>query len=235
MSQRFAVEVLDYMVTSNHVHLLVWAGGGGTEVSAAMRFLQGTAARDYNRRKVRSGAFWSDRYHPTVVETGVHLSRCLFYVDLNMVRAGVVAHPAEWAASGYHELMGRRRRYRVINLERLLWCLAMPGRVAEFRTWYQATVDDLARSAYRVREPVWSESVAVGSQAWVEGLASRIVIGRKSVVPLEPVPGFGVAEGTESYALQVSRRAFDPLRDGGAGGGRAGFGLASGSVGKNCL
>jgi len=228
MSQRFAVEVLDYMVTSNHVHLLVWAGRGGAEVSAAMRFLQGAAARDYNRRKERSGSFWSDRYHPTLVETGVHLSRCLFYVDLNMVRAGVVRHPAEWAACGYHELAGRRQRYRVVNLPRLLWCLEMPGREAEFRAWYQATVDDLMRSAYRVREPVWSESVAVGSQAWVEGLASRIIVGRKAIVPLEALSGLGVAEGNGSYALRVSRRAFDPLREGVAGGAPAG--LAAGSM-----
>jgi REP element-mobilizing transposase RayT len=32
MSQRFALDVLDYMVTSNHVHLLIWAGHGGGEV-----------------------------------------------------------------------------------------------------------------------------------------------------------------------------------------------------------
>jgi len=217
MSQRFALDVLDYMVTSNHVHLLIWAGHGGSEVSSALHFLQGTSARDYNRRKVRSGSFWSDRYHPTLVETGVHLSRCLFYVDLNMVRAGAVAHPAEWAACGYHELAGRRQRYRVLNLDRLLWCLGMPGRVAEFRAWYQATVDDLVRSGYRVREPVWSVSVAVGSQSWVEGLASRIIVGRKAIVPLNPVPGINVAEGDGSYALQVSRRAFDPLRDDEAG------------------
>jgi len=50
-----------------------------------MRFLQGTAARDHNRRTGRRGAFWSDRYHPTLVQSGVHLSRCLLYVDLNMV------------------------------------------------------------------------------------------------------------------------------------------------------
>ena len=30
MSQRFSVEVLDYIVTSNHVHLLLWAGPGGS-------------------------------------------------------------------------------------------------------------------------------------------------------------------------------------------------------------
>jgi len=85
MSRRFAIDVLDYMVTSNPVHLLVWTEHGVGPVSEAMRFLQGTAARDHNRGTGRRGAFWSDRYHPTLVQSGVHLSRCLFYVDLNTV------------------------------------------------------------------------------------------------------------------------------------------------------
>lgn len=27
--------------------------------------------------------------------------RCLVYIDLNMVRVGVVKHPSEWEMSGY--------------------------------------------------------------------------------------------------------------------------------------
>ena len=45
-------------------------------------------------------AFWEDRYHATAIEADDHLRRCLVYIDLNMVRAGVVKHPAEWAHSG---------------------------------------------------------------------------------------------------------------------------------------
>jgi len=44
---------------------------------------------------------------------------CLSYVDLNMVRAGVVKHPAQWRWCGYDELSGKRSRYRIIDLERL--------------------------------------------------------------------------------------------------------------------
>jgi hypothetical protein len=34
------------------------------------------------------------------------------YIDLNMVRAGVVTHPSAWAWCGYEELVGERQRYR---------------------------------------------------------------------------------------------------------------------------
>jgi len=83
MKHRYPVDVLTYMATCNHIHLLLWAKRAA-DVSQALQFLQGSAAGDYNRRKGRQGAFWAGRYHPTLVETGSHLSRCLFYIDLNM-------------------------------------------------------------------------------------------------------------------------------------------------------
>jgi putative transposase len=30
------------------------------------------------------------------VQSGHHLRRCMLYIDLNMVRAGAVTHPADW-------------------------------------------------------------------------------------------------------------------------------------------
>ena len=49
----------------------------------------------FNLRKNRKGAFREDRYHATAVQTDEHLAKCLVYIDRNMVRAGVVRHPAE--------------------------------------------------------------------------------------------------------------------------------------------
>ncbi len=35
------------------------------------------------------------------IESDEHFLRCLVYIDMNMVRAGVVKHPAEWVHGGY--------------------------------------------------------------------------------------------------------------------------------------
>jgi len=50
------------------------------------------------------------------VERNEHLLSCLVYMDLNMVRAGVVSHPAEWEISGYNEIQNPPQRYGVIDL-----------------------------------------------------------------------------------------------------------------------
>jgi hypothetical protein len=56
---------------------------------------------DLAGRKGRSGAFWEGRYHATMVDSGEYLWECVIYVELNMVRCGVVDHPRQWNWSGY--------------------------------------------------------------------------------------------------------------------------------------
>lgn len=106
-TRRHGLSVLNYTVTSNHIHLLV-KDCGQQEIPASLQLTAGCVAQEYNRRKARKGAFWEDRYHATAVATDDHLVRCLLYIDLNMVRTGVVNHPEDWSESGYAELLSQR-------------------------------------------------------------------------------------------------------------------------------
>jgi putative transposase len=173
--------VLAYCVTCNHIHLLVRSETTDA-VSRWMQQLEGEFAQAYNRRKRRSGAFWGDRFHCTMVEGGKYLWRCMVYIELNMVRAGVVKHPAEWPWCSYQEWAGVRRRYRVIQPAE---CLSLCGaaNAEAFRSQYERLIEDrLARDM--VREPEWTESIAVGSRAFVEEIAPTIL----SRQQLERVP-----------------------------------------------
>lgn len=170
---KYDVSVLDYIITSNHVHLLLHATKASV-VSELMRHIQGNSARDYNKRKSREGAFWRGRYHPTMIQPGGHLTRCLFYIDMNMVRAGKCGHPAEWPESGYHELVGARRRRRIIDMARLLICLEHPGDEAGFMKWYSLTLEDHIKTHYHAREAIWTESLAIGGREWLEKLGKGV-------------------------------------------------------------
>ena len=89
---KFRLSILNFIVTSNHIHLILYSSGNQHAIPRAIQLIAGRTAQEYNRRKKRKGAFWQDRYHATAIESGEHLWRCLVYVDLNMVRAGVVNH-----------------------------------------------------------------------------------------------------------------------------------------------
>ena len=123
MRQRFKVDILDYMVTSNHVHLLLTAEHGD-EISRALQFLHGSVGQKYNILKKRQGAFWSDRFHSTRIQSGDHLSRCLFYIDLNMIRAGAVDKLEDWRHCGSgldNDATVKFRRDEVIYFGYLIW------------------------------------------------------------------------------------------------------------------
>ena len=104
--KRVGLSVLNYMVTYNHVHLLV-KDTGPTVIARSMQLIASRTAQEYNQRKVRHGAFWEDRYHATAIDLDDHLHRCLVYIDLNMVRAGADKHPSEWAHCGYSGFKNR--------------------------------------------------------------------------------------------------------------------------------
>ena len=163
--RRYGLCILNYVVTSNHVHLLLMDTGGGA-ISRGMQLVAGRTAQEFNLRKGRQGAFWEDRYHATAVETGEHLRRCVTYIDLNMVRAGVVHHPENWPCGGYREIQCPPRRYALIDVMAL--CAAcgyrqLPAFQHDHRQW---TLAGMA-VADPVRDGRWTEVVAVGGEAFV--------------------------------------------------------------------
>ena len=202
-SRTSPVSVLNYMVTSNHVHLLLWSKQA-KDISVLLRDLQGNTARDYNRRKGREGALWSGRYHPTLIENGKHLGRCLFYLDLNMVRARACEHPREWDACGYHELSGQRQRYQVIDQVRLARCLGHPS-TAGFRQWYENTLTEKLSRAESEREPYWSKALAVGSIGWIKSMGIKLDVTGSSRILIEPLVDKD-GDSADQYGVFVSAR-----------------------------
>lgn len=158
--KRYGLSVLDYIVTSNHIHLLV-RDTGNPCIARSMQLIAGRVAQEYNNRKNRRGAFWEDRYFATAVATDRHLSLCIVYIDLNMVRAGVVDHPAQWRICGFNEIHSPRRRYRVIDMDALCELTGSSSADA-FRLAHRAWVEQELARGKSVRQPEWSEAVAVG-------------------------------------------------------------------------
>ncbi len=165
------VSLLSYSITSNHVHLVTIADDLEA-TSAFMQRQQGEFAEWYNRTKRRSGAVWTGRYHATMIEREEHLWRCIRYADLNMVRAGVVKHPRQWRWCGYDELVGRRKRYRLLDIPRLLelsGCSDAEG----LGDNYSAMIEEAIAGERLGREAQWTESIAVGSREFVEEVAEK--------------------------------------------------------------
>lgn len=163
--KRYSLSVLNFIATSNHVHLLV-RDTGGDAIARSLQLVAGRTAQEFNTRKSRKGAFWEDRYFATAVETDRHMVQCLVYIDLNMVRAGAVQHPRDWKISGYREIQHPPLRYQLIDyaaLCELTGSMSQAALAAQHSAW----VEDALVETRLARDPRWTEESAVGSKRFV--------------------------------------------------------------------
>ncbi len=163
-----------------------------------MQLMAGCTGSAYNARKQRRGAFWEDFYHATVVDTEEHLARCFTYIDLNMVRAGVVDHPSQWPHCGYYEIQNPPQRYRIIDRSALAQLLA----VEEDQL---AKVQKLLTGGFE-REPQWSAGVAVGRRSFVDAVKGELGY-RGRCRPIEKCDGGWILrEGAAAYGADTGAR-----------------------------
>jgi putative transposase len=88
----------------NHVHLvLVPSVEGG--LSAVLQRTQGRYTRAVNAREKWVGQLWQGRFASFVMDER-HLLACARYVELNPVRAGLVARAADWPWSSARAHLG---------------------------------------------------------------------------------------------------------------------------------
>lgn len=170
--KRFGLSVLNYMITSNHVHLLL-VDTSPRVISKSIQLIAGRTAQEYNIRKNRNGSFWEDRYHATVVDKDDYLAKCMVYIDLNMVRAGVVEHPSDYKTCGYNELQHPPKRYSIIDWIRLLE-LFKSCEQRSFQKTQQQWIEAALANKISERNPLWSEAVAVGRERFVEDLKNKL-------------------------------------------------------------
>ena len=171
------------MVTSNHVHLLAFDNGRRNVIPDSIKLVAGRTGQEYNVRKNRRGAFWEDRYHATAVESNRYLRQCITYIDMNMVRAGVVTHPQQWEFCGYNEIQMPRKRKGIIDFDRLIDLLGFEN-YDDLKDAHYKWVDSAVQANSGGKESKWTQSVAVGSKAFIEKVKEALgfrVKGRKII------------------------------------------------------
>src|SRR5687768_4695644 len=89
-----------YVLMTNHVHLLVTPQGPDA-MSLVMRDLGRRYVQYINFTYGRSGTLWEGRFKSILVDAQRYFFTCCRYIELNPVRAGMVAHPEEYRWSSH--------------------------------------------------------------------------------------------------------------------------------------
>ena len=105
----YGIEVNAWCLMTNHVHLLLTPGEEVAGLGQLMKRLAGRQTRRHNRLEGRSGTLWESRYKSSPVDTDRYLLACVRYIELNPVRASMVASPESYPWSSCRHRLGRTR------------------------------------------------------------------------------------------------------------------------------
>lgn len=99
-AQRYHCAVHAYVLMTNHVHLLI-SPSDLEGLSQTLQHVGRRYVRYINHVYRRSGTLWEGRYKATLVDSERYLLTCYRYVELNPIRAHMVAHPGDYPWSSY--------------------------------------------------------------------------------------------------------------------------------------
>jgi putative transposase len=138
---KHACAIHAYVLMTNHVHLLATPA----ELGSLSRMMQAVGRRyvgSFNARYRRTGTLWEGRFKAALVDTSRYVLACYRYIELNPVRASMVAEPGEYPWTSYHAnalgqpnlLLTPHDAYQALGE-------GNPARLAAYRAWVTDTVD----------------------------------------------------------------------------------------------
>ena len=162
----------------NHFHLLATP-----ETEQGLPLMMQAVGRSYvryfNLRHKRVGALWEGRYRSNLIESERYLLACMVYIDLNPVRAGMVAQPADFRWSSHRHHIGLASD-KWVKPHALYWALGNTpfDREAAYARLVEAGLDAATTQAL-------NESALKG---WALG-SEKFMLNLQLMSPRRPQPG----------------------------------------------
>jgi len=164
-ADKYKCSVHAYVLMSNHVHLMV-TPTDSTGVSRMMQYVGRYYVPYINHTYGRSGTLWEGRYKSSVIDAENYLLICSRYIELNPVRAGMVAHPVDYPWSSYaanaeggdDSILNPHDYYLALGATKSTRC-------SVYRDLFQTTIDERLVSDIRAS---WQTGTPLGNDRFRE-------------------------------------------------------------------
>ena len=100
LAPKYGCAVHAYVLMTNHVHLLLTPERADS-AALLMKHLGQRYVQYVNRSYRRSGTLWEGRFRSCLTQSEDYVLACYRYIELNPVRASMVAHPRDYRWSSY--------------------------------------------------------------------------------------------------------------------------------------
>ena len=164
------VQIHAYVLMSNHLHLLLTPMQNDS-LPKMMQAVGRSYVLYFNKRHRRSGTLWEGRYRSALIQTERYFLACMAYIDLNPVRAGMVAQAADYLWSSHGHYIGRQNE-AWLTPHPLYWDMGNTpfAREAAYAAMVKSGIDQKQQHALTSSA---LSGWALGEDVFVEGLQKQ--------------------------------------------------------------
>jgi putative transposase len=168
-----------YVLMTNHAHLLI-TPHNEESLAKALQMIGRYYVQYFNFTYQRTGTLFEGRYKATLIDSEHYLLSCYRYIELNPVRAAMVAHPSEYPWSSYAvNALGMDERVLLVpHSEYLLLGADASTRQAAYRALFKTRISE--KTLEDIREST-NKSWVLGSdrfKAQIEAKTGRVTAPR---------------------------------------------------------
>ncbi len=169
---KLGIKVYAWCLMTNHIHLIIEPGDDARSISELMKRLAGRQAAFVNKQEGRSGALWEGRFKASPIQKDAYLLPCCRYIEMNPVRASMVAGPRQYRWSSYRERVGLVSR-ELLDKDACYLALADTDDLRIKR--YQAYLkQDISDSEIELLRTAWARNQLTGNQRFVDEIELRM-------------------------------------------------------------
>jgi putative transposase len=161
-SRQAGTAVWAWCLMPNHVHLIL-VPSHEDGLRAALGEAHRRYTRHVNAREDWRGHLWQSRFASFPMDED-HLLACVRYVELNPVRAGLIARPEHWRWSSARAHLG-------LGGDGITELVPLAARVPDWRALLDSGLAERERSAIRAHE---GSGVPLGGRAFAARLAAAL-------------------------------------------------------------
>ena len=108
------IAILAYCIMGNHAHILIKTENVD-EMSKYMKKVNTSYALYYNKKNMREGYVFKNRFFSQQIEDKKHLFSCIVYIHKNPVKANIVRNMESYKFSSYNDYFGINHRNLINN------------------------------------------------------------------------------------------------------------------------
>ena len=100
--KKYSFKIFGYCLMPNHIHLIL-EPKKPDDLARFMQSLTQTYTAWFNNKYKKVGHLWQGRFKSMVIQKDNYFIECVYYVEVNPVRAGLVSSPTDYSWSSYKD------------------------------------------------------------------------------------------------------------------------------------